>query len=321
MSIPIAQLVYAGVWNSTTTYAQYYFVVSPIDSLCYINIDAVPISGGSDPSVQPSSIWLLFPNVSGDITGIVASTGLSGGGTTGSVVIANAGVLSVGATGGCASTGGQNPVISNSGVLSVSANNGCASTGGQNPTISNTGVLSLDSATGALTTKCGQWYKTSDQLVNTYDAPTVSVITFDASTSWTDTSCISYDAVGKAFNVLKNGVYAIQIQMMYDGFDVAHFNNDNHILEFTITRTTPSGTSLNSPIRNFNNWSTNDVPSQPDTFINGMYELKVGDVIQIHTIDDLKSPNTFTIKSQSTPAINNWDFNTFFSWNLIKPLP
>lgn len=100
MSIPTNQLVYAGIWNATASYPQYYFVLSPIDSLCYINITPTTVVGGADPSVQPSAVWLLFPNVTGDITGVIAGTGITGGGTTGSVVINNAGVLSLdGATG------------------------------------------------------------------------------------------------------------------------------------------------------------------------------------------------------------------------------
>jgi hypothetical protein len=50
--------------------------------------------------------------------------------------INNTGVLTVSASSGCASSGGQNPNITNTGVLSASATNGITSTGGQTPVFS-----------------------------------------------------------------------------------------------------------------------------------------------------------------------------------------
>jgi hypothetical protein len=64
MSIPTNQLVYAGLWDSTARYPQYWFVLSPIDSQCYVNVNIQPITGGSDPSVQPSAYWVLLPQPS-----------------------------------------------------------------------------------------------------------------------------------------------------------------------------------------------------------------------------------------------------------------
>lgn len=316
MSIPTNQLVYAGVWNNTASYPQYYFVLSPIDSLCYINISPTPVSGGSDPSVQPSTVWLLFPNVTGDITGVVASTGLSGGGTSGSVVIANAGVLSVGASGGCSSSGGQNPVISNDGVLTVSANNGCASTGGQNPTISNTGVLSLDGATGAINTKCGQYYKTSDQFIGGTAGPAITTtITFDALTSWTDTSALLYDAVNDLWTVLQHGVYHLQAQLNYADMQIPNFGDETHLININIGRNLVT----DSPIRIAFDWN-NASPQEPDQFVAGIYELQVGDNLQIQVVDHFQNTGQYRIKGQSSGA-NAFDYNTFFSWALIKPLP
>lgn len=49
---------------------------------------------------------------SGTITGVSAGTGLSGGGTSGSVTLANTGVLSLAAGNGISSTGGQSPTLS-----------------------------------------------------------------------------------------------------------------------------------------------------------------------------------------------------------------
>lgn len=231
--------MFAGIWNTSTPYPQNYFVISPIDNLCYINITPSPVVGGSDPSVQPSPVWLLFPD-----------------------------------------------------------------------------------ETGNTATKCGLYYKTSNQIVNVANNPTTTSIILDAATSWTDTSCISaYNPLGRDFTVLRNGVYAISIQMMYDAFNQANFSNNGHILEFSITRTTPLGTTNNSPIRNYNDWSSTNIAQNPDVSVTGTYELKAGDRLQINTVDFLINGQSFIIRSPSTPPVNSWDYNTFFSWTLIKPLP
>ena len=54
------QLVYAGIWNATTRYLQYWYVVSPINNKAYAYTELQPITGGPDPSVQPSALWLLI---------------------------------------------------------------------------------------------------------------------------------------------------------------------------------------------------------------------------------------------------------------------
>lgn len=75
MSIPIAQLVYAGVWSVSGYYPQFQYVLSPIDSNCYVNVEIQPSVGGPDPSVQPSSVWVLM-NVSTG-SGITSINGLT----------------------------------------------------------------------------------------------------------------------------------------------------------------------------------------------------------------------------------------------------
>jgi hypothetical protein len=75
MSIPTNQLVFAGVWSATTSYPQYQFVQSPIDSLCYVNVAIQPSIGGPDPSVQPSAVWVLLNVPSG--SGITSLNGLT----------------------------------------------------------------------------------------------------------------------------------------------------------------------------------------------------------------------------------------------------
>ena len=59
-ALPIAAFRYAGVWNVTTYYNFADLVISPIDDQAYVNATN-GVTGGSDPSVQPSFVWALCP--------------------------------------------------------------------------------------------------------------------------------------------------------------------------------------------------------------------------------------------------------------------
>ena len=268
MSIPVNQLVYGGIYDNAKRYTQYTFVVSPIDGLCYVNINPLPAQGTGDPSIQPSAYWLLFPNVTGDITAIVTSTGLSGGGTTGSV------------------------------------------------TLTNIGVISLDGQTGALTTQTGQFYKTTGQTIGGTAGPAVATtITFDASTPWSNTTYLAYDTINNLWNVTQRGVYHLQVQLNYANMNNPNFGDDTHLININVGR----GLVTNSPIRNAFDWKDAS-PTNPDNFAVGIYELQVGDKVQIQVVDHFQNTNTYTILGQSAGA-NSYDYNSFFTWALIKPLP
>jgi hypothetical protein len=100
---------------------------------------------------------------------------------------------------------------------------------------------------------------------------------------------------------------------MFDNFATAKFKDDEHQLNINILR----GPVANSPIRGtFYLTSSED---QPDVFVAGIYELQVGDIVSIEVVNDLQN-DSFGILSQSGGA-NAYDYNTFFTWALIKPLP
>lgn len=76
MSLPTNELVYAGVWNVTTSYNKFQFVLSPTDNLCYAYVGEKVFIGGGDPAtIQPSLIWIPFPVAAG--TGIQSINGLT----------------------------------------------------------------------------------------------------------------------------------------------------------------------------------------------------------------------------------------------------
>ncbi len=92
-----------------------------------------------------------FPGA-GTITGVTAGSGLSGGGSSGSVTLNNTGVLSITAGTGISSSGGQSPTVSNTGILALTAGTGVSLAGGQSPTISvNTAQVPLLSSANTFT--------------------------------------------------------------------------------------------------------------------------------------------------------------------------
>ena len=318
MSIPTDALRYAGIWDAVLTYKYAMFVVSPIDNGAYVWTDDTPVTGGADPSTGVPN-WVVIPPIAtGDITGIIAGTGITGGGSSGVVTIGNSGVLSVTANNGCSSSGGQNPNITNTGVLSVTASNGCASSGGQNPNITNTGVLSLDGFTGAVSTQAGQWYKSAgnpQSIGGVIGTAVPTTITFDTPTSWSNITSLQWSPANNLWNVNTKGLYHLQCQLAYADMNVPNFGDETHLININVGR----ALTTNSPIRTAFDWKDSD-PTNPDNFVAGIYELQVGDKVQIQVVDHFQTTDAYTILAQSGGA-NSYDYNTFFTWVLIKPLP
>ena len=105
MSVPNDLLRYAGIWNVASTYQYGMFVQSSLVNNSYVLITE-SLTGGSDPSVALAPNWVAFPlPPSGDITSVAAGAGLSGGGSTGNVTLANAGVIDITAGNGITKSG------------------------------------------------------------------------------------------------------------------------------------------------------------------------------------------------------------------------
>jgi len=81
-TIPATPLRFAGIWNNTRTYNYADLVESPINNIAYAvgNATKSSVTGGSDPSVQPSANWVLIPDAGGGgggVTQITAGTNVS----------------------------------------------------------------------------------------------------------------------------------------------------------------------------------------------------------------------------------------------------
>ena len=291
MSIPTDALRYAGIWDVTDTYKYAMFVVSPIDNQAYVWIGDNPVTGGADPSV-PNPDWVNIPPIAtGDITGIIAGTGIGGGGSSGVVT------------------------VSNTGIITAKAGTGIKDVGTpQNPVFDNIGVTSLDALTGDLTTKCGGWHRNSSQTISTVGAPSFVSLAWGQS-SYGDTTTISQNvAGGSTFTVNQNGIYAISIQFQYANLGSATFTDRTLRCIINCNRGGTTATILTGTYD-----FPDNVPTNPTQQCNGMYELKAGDQLTIQSVQYL-SAGSFTLNGQSV-APADFDLNTFWNWVLLKPLP
>ena len=101
-------------------------------------------------AVQDKILGYGYTTEVGDITGVTAGTGMSGGGTSGTVTLTNAGVTSNVAGSGVSVSGATGAVtIANTGVTSNVAGSGISVSGATGAvTVANTGVTSIVAGTG-----------------------------------------------------------------------------------------------------------------------------------------------------------------------------
>jgi hypothetical protein len=178
-----------------------------------------------------------------------------------------------------------------------------------------TGPAGPTGATGTFDVLSASWYKTSAQTISTTGAPSFVSVTWQSSTSWADITTISQNAPnGASFTVNKKGLYLLSLQVQYNNLSSATFTDRTLRLSINVVRGTGNASVLQT------NYDFGDnVPNNPAQQCNGIVELEVGDVVTIQTIQYL-SAGSFTLVQQSA-APNDYDYNTFWTWTLLKELP
>lgn len=184
----------------------------------------------------------------------------------------------------------------------------------QDISVANTGVLSVDGATGVLTTQAGQYYKNASQTLNSVGTPAFTTLTFQAD-SYQGTAITRNGASTTQFLVNTKGVYSLEAQIQLSGIGAGTFADPTVRITLNIQR----GAQNNAVITNQFE-ITNATPNNPALDIGGSYALNVGDILTIQIVYYLNPAQSFSINGVSA-APNDYDFNTFWSWNLIKPLP
>jgi hypothetical protein len=169
----------------------------------------------------------------------------------------------------------------------------------------NAGVLALDGAAGVLTTKTGQYYRTSLQSLTSGSTD----IIFQAAQSWTDLTSISWTGPSAAFTVAVKGLYQLEFAVSVDANGATWTIGTNKGASIDITRP-PSAEVIILP--------TNALMASGVNYgqvATATYALEIGDVI------NCRVANTFSTATPFAIPQSGFDLSTFFTWTLIKPLP
>lgn len=172
--------------------------------------------------------------------------------------------------------------------------------------VANTGVLSVDGAAGAITTKCGQYYKTA--LQNLTSGSTDA--TFAVAQPWTDTTAITWTAGSANFTVAVKGLYQLEFNATIVANGATWTATSNKSVSIDITRA-PTPEQVIVANQALMASGVNYAQAVVATLA-----LEVGDVI------NCRVGNTFAGgPAQIQFLTSTFDLNTFFSWVLIKTLP
>ena len=290
-----------------------------------------------DLPLQLALLDITISDISGGVQSVTAQSGLINTGDEVDVVLNNVGVISLGTGQGAKNTGDKtNPVIE----LDISGGNGISLSGDNPITIDNTGILSLSAGIGLLNIGkdntpilqtdisngigisisgsnplvisqnniVGQYYKTASQ---TAGSGTINV-TFNAYTSWTDLSGYIGQTNSTNFTVLKKGIYQLEF-LMSNGPNTASWNTNDCVRVMAIAVTRGVTSSYLIPL---SQWIHNSPAQSQYGTVSGTLELDVGDVIKCQNVQTVTSGLT----SISGALGSTYDFNTSFTWRLIKAL-
>lgn len=162
---------------------------------------------------------------------------------------------------------------------------------------------------------CGQWYKTSNQTINTIGAPSTVPITWSSSSNWTDTSIISHNSPnGSNFTVNTTGIYRLDLQVLYNNINTATFTDRSILLRIMLTRGIHT-----SPISQTNFDIDNNNPTNVGISTGLMFELQEDDVISFVTLQYI-SAGSFNLVAKSSSPPDDFDLNTFWTWQLVRTL-
>ncbi|NBW78242.1 MAG: hypothetical protein EBR27_04405 [Betaproteobacteria bacterium] len=204
--------------------------------------------------------------------------------------------------------------MDNNGLLTATAGTGITVSGTQNIQIGNTGVLSLDGEVGNVNTRTATYYKTSNQTINQTGNPSFVSISWNASTTASDTATISQTAPNSnLFNVNVKGLYLINIGIQYNNVAIAVLPDKTLRINMNVIR----GAGNSIMIQNTYDFPDN-VPTNPAQSITGIVQLNVGDQLFFQSVQYLNN-GSFTLQSQAV-APNDYDLNTYWTWVMLKPL-
>ena len=160
----------------------------------------------------------------------------------------------------------------------------------------------------------GQWYRTTNQSINTVGGLTTATIHWTDKTAWTDTSAISQDAPsGSAFTVNKRGVYRLNLQIHYNNLSSATFSDRTFRAYIVLVR---KGTS--AVISQANVELTDATPNNAGVSTGVLFELQVGDQLIFQTNQSL-STGSFVVAGQAS-GTSSFDLNTTWTWELVKTI-
>ena len=184
-------------------------------------------------------------------------------------------------------------------------------------------VAGLDTATQNLDSRVSTleqgnpsaiYHRNTQQTFSTTGAPATASINWNDKSTWSDTSAITQNTPTSAnFTVQTAGVYRISAQVRLNNLSSATFTDTTMRLMMGLTRGGNTGIALQT-----NSDITNSTPNFFCLQIDGLYELQPADEI-FFQLSYYMSAGSFIVSGQNGNPIP-FILNTFWSWELVKPL-